>query len=96
MLSRVGYQRCLDGFGSALELNGRCEIAHGMIVQWGEILAGRICIRPKILKKGEKKPVKQISLCSPFGYTTSVGVQPTAAACKNLLDFSDGHRENEV
>lgn len=66
-------------------------------MQWGEILAGRVGIRPKILKKGgKKKPVKQILLCSPFGYATSIGVQPTAAACKNLLDFLDGHRENKV
>lgn len=58
MLSHAGYQRCLDGFGSTFELNGRCEIAHGMIVQWGEILARRVCIRPKILKEGEKKAYK--------------------------------------
>lgn len=44
----------------------------------------------------KKKPVKQISLCSPFGYAASTGVQPSAAACKNLLHFSDGRRENEV
>lgn len=62
LLSRTGYQRCLDAFGSAVELNGRCEIAHGVIAQWGEILAGCICIRPKVLEEGAKKKACKTNL----------------------------------
>ena len=63
-----------------------------MIVQWGDIFGRMHLYQAKNTEGGRKR---LISLSSPFGYGASIGVQPTAAACKNLLDFSDGHRGNE-
>lgn len=52
----------------------------------------------KSIEGGRKKKaaIKKISLCSPFGCATNIGVQPAAAAGRNLHGFSDGRRENEV
>lgn len=41
----------------------------------------------------KKKPIKQILLCLPFGYATSIGVQPTATACKSPWFLSWAQRK---
>jgi len=68
MLSRDGYQQCLDGFGSTFKLNGRCEIAHGMIVQQREGLAGCVSVRPKILRRGKKAYKTNFTLLALWMY----------------------------